>query len=102
MPACWLATARSGRPSLLKSATAVATGPPAVLIRGPGASVQFVPVPWPKSTETSFEPVLATSRSALPSPLTSATVTPVGLVPAKNPWPPLSAARTGRCPARGR
>ena len=63
-----MATARSVRPSPLKS--------PATRARGPTPTVYRtwfwkVPSPLPSNTDTSLEPSLATARSVRPSPLKS-------------------------------
>src|SRR5260370_31358322 len=66
----WLATARSGRPSRLKSPTAMDQAKlPAAKLRG----AWKLPSPLPKSTETSSECWLATANSSHPSPLNSLT-----------------------------
>src|SRR5260370_12611199 len=75
----WLATARSGRPSRLKSPTAMDQAKfPAAKLRG----ARKLPSPLPKNTQTSSESWLATARSSRPSPLKSATATPIGVFPA--------------------
>src|SRR5579885_3532517 len=80
-----LATTRSGLPSPLTSTAATDCGAPAVNVccaaklgaLAPGAAVL-------NSTETVPLVPFATTRSGMPSPLTSATATPVGPLPVAN------------------
>src|SRR5262249_31943182 len=88
-----LATARSGRPSPLKSATTTDEGlVPATKLTGR----RKTPVPERRSTLTVPLEEFVTTRSGLPSPLTSATAKALGPLPAVgellgawNPPPPL-------------
>ena len=75
-----LAAARSGRPSRLKSPTAMETGSVPTLSGEVGAAVKF-PVPSPSRIVTLLELMLATARSGRPSRLKSPTATPRGSVP---------------------
>ncbi len=76
-----LPTARSPRPSPLKSPAASACGPVPPAGRGkPGAS-ENRPVPSPVNTAIVFELPLATARSSNPSPLRSQAVMALGPVP---------------------
>src|SRR5438105_2138166 len=80
----WLATARSSRPSPLTSAVVTPFGlvPAAELAAAAKVGVAAPGAVMFSSTETLLELRLATARSSRPSPLTSATVTLYGLVPA--------------------
>jgi len=76
-----LATARSGIPSPLKSTEVIENAPLPPLAKGlPGAD-ENPPAPFPKKTEMLLEPEFATARSGIPSPLKSATVISLGLIP---------------------
>src|SRR5207249_4469576 len=77
----WFATARSGLPSRFRSAAATETGARSTPMGEPEAA-ENPPAPSPRRIETSFEPLLATARSGLPSQSTSATVTELGADPA--------------------
>src|SRR5437667_262180 len=76
----WLAVARSGLPSRLKSPTATEYGsvPAVKLVAAPK-----LPVPLPSSTDTllALKPTLDVARSGLPSRLKSPTATEIGFVP---------------------
>jgi hypothetical protein len=83
-------TARSASVSPLKSATITAAGPtPAAKLSGG----EKPPLPFPSSTETSFEPEFATARSKWLSPSKSPTATVRGKEPtakaAAGPNPPV-------------
>ena len=60
----WFATARSSRPSWLKSpvATEMGNAPVVKSVFAPNE-----PLPWPRRTETLFAPKFATARSSRPS-----------------------------------
>ena len=78
-----LAVARSGRPSLLKSAAARAEGlePTA----GVAAVAVKVPSPLPWRMETVASDSLTTARSTMPSPLRSRAAMELGLTPVAGP-----------------
>ena len=65
----------------------------------PAIIVQLDPLPWPSKTETSLEPVSATSRSGWP--LRSATASPVGSVPTGKPAVPLIGGPNWPLPSPG-
>ena len=67
-----LPTARSGRPSPLKSSLVSERGTEPVV---KSVFVPKLPVPVPSSTETLSEPLLATARSGRPSLLKSSLMT---------------------------
>src|SRR4029077_4582184 len=89
-----LATARSVCVPPSRLPTATATGPASVWTRGPGIIVQLDPLPRLSNTETSLEPVSATSRarrglwSGEFGSGRSATASPVGTVPTGKPAGP--------------
>jgi hypothetical protein len=74
----WLATARSGMPSPLKSATATEAG---VVPTPKFVAMPKVPVPLPNRIDTVAELPFATARSTMVSPLKSPTATERGLAP---------------------
>src|SRR5271157_1256488 len=99
-------TARLGGPPVGDGTIAVATGPIPCCVavfnfsRGPGTNVKPPPgVGTLSRMATSLEPLSATTRSG--RPLRSATVTPTGLVPVKNPSPPLRAGPNWPLPRPG-
>ena len=73
-----MATARSVRPSPLKSPATRASGAVPAAYR---TWSWKVPSPLPSSTDTSLEPSLATARSVRPSPLKSPATRALGAVP---------------------
>ncbi len=74
-----MATAKSSTPSPLKSATTTESGKvPAPKFR----AAWKLPSPFPNSTETLLERMLATAKSSTPSPLKSPTATEEGCSPA--------------------
>src|SRR4051812_13039961 len=73
-----LVTARSSRPSPVRSTAATKDGLTSVAKLW---AAWKVPSPFPSSTETLFDVQLHTARSFLPSPLKSPTATQCGLVP---------------------
>jgi len=76
----WLANARSGRPSRLKSPTATSFGLWPAGTGEPGAG-ENSPLPSPRSTEASPLLSFATTMSSVPSPLTSTMATMPGPSP---------------------
>ena len=84
------ATARSRRPSPLRSATATETGlfPVGKSCLAAKLGVSAPGAVWFRSTDTLFDPELATTRSGMPSPFRSLMATAEGLVPVgKSTWP---------------
>src|SRR5947209_826167 len=80
----WLATSRSGRPSPFTSATATEIGPlPTPKLVGPAKVGVVAPGAVVFSSTDTLLPALklATSRSGLPSPFTSAAATEDGPLP---------------------
>ena len=99
-----LITARSARPSPLKSQGATPLGPDPPLENGDPGAGENLPCPSPSRTATLLDAWLATTRSAFPSSLKSSTAIASGRAPPlgegepgageKPPWPSPSRTAT--------